>query len=120
MMDLSDGLSLDLQRLCAASRAGAVLFAHRIPAPAIPAKGDAIELALHGGEDYQLLFTVPQARAAKIPSSFRRVPLSCIGEIRNSRGIDLVTPDGRQQPLESRGYDHFAGSESRIASPCLP
>ena len=108
LMDLSDGLSIDLQRLCDSSAVGASLFADRIPAPPIPDADDALGLALHGGEDYQLLFTVPASKESKIPRHFGKIPLHCIGEIRASRGINLVTPDGKTLPLEAHGYDHFA------------
>jgi thiamine-monophosphate kinase len=111
MMDLSDGLSIDLQRLCDASGVGARLFANRVPTPPIPNAEDALGLALHGGEDYQLLFTVSAAKSSKIPRYFGRIPLHCIGEIRAKRGINLITPDGKTMPLEAQGYDHF----SRIA-----
>jgi len=108
MMDLSDGLSIDLRRLCDASGVGAILFADHVPAPPIPDAEDAQGLALHGGEDYQLLFTVSAARAAKIPRYFGRIPICCIGEIRASQGINLVSNDGRVLPVEIRGYDHFS------------
>ncbi|MFZ0959279.1 MAG: thiamine-phosphate kinase [Terriglobia bacterium] len=108
MMDLSDGLSIDLPRLCDASVVGARLFADRIPIPPIPDAADALALALHGGEDYQLLFTVSATKAAKIPRHFGRIPLHCIGEIRASRDIDLATRDGKTLPLKTRGYDHFS------------
>jgi thiamine-monophosphate kinase len=108
MMDLSDGLSIDLRRLCDASGVGATLFANQIPTPPIPGGEDALGLALLGGEDYQLLFTVPAAKCAKIPRHFGKIPLHCIGEVRASRGINLVTPGGRTVPVETHGYDHFA------------
>lgn len=108
LMDLSDGLSIDLRRLCEASGVGADLFADRIPAPPIPDVEDALELALHGGEDYQLLFTVSPAKSSKIPRQFGRIPLCCIGEIRSSHGIDLIAPNGKTSPVETRGYDHFS------------
>jgi thiamine-monophosphate kinase len=108
LMDLSDGLSLDLRRLCDASGVGASLFADRIPIPPIPDAPDALKLALHGGEDYQLLFTVSPAKASKIPRYFGRIPLHFIGEIRASRGIDIVTPDGKTLPVKTDGYDHFS------------
>ncbi|HMD85009.1 MAG TPA: thiamine-phosphate kinase [Terriglobia bacterium] len=113
LMDLSDGLSIDLRRLCDASRVGAGLLADRIPTPPIPDAVDALGLALHGGEDYQLLFTVSAAKASKIPRQFGRIPLHCIGEICASRGIDMVTSDGKTLPVETLGYDHF----SRISRP---
>ncbi len=108
MMDLSDGLSLDLRRLCDASGVGATVFADRLPTPSPLDFDDALALSLHGGEDYQLLFTVPKARQSKIPSRFGRTPLHCIGEIQARRRIMLVTPEGQSQPLEPQGYDHFA------------
>jgi thiamine-monophosphate kinase len=108
MMDLSDGLSIDLQRLCDASGVGARLLANRLPFPPLPDAEDALALALHGGEDYQLLFTASPAKAAKIPRHLGRIPLRCIGEIRASRGIDLVTADGKTLPLKILGYDHFS------------
>ncbi|HTS70929.1 MAG TPA: thiamine-phosphate kinase [Terriglobia bacterium] len=108
MMDLSDGLSIDLRRLCDASRVGATLFGDRIPIPPLPHVEDALDLALHGGEDYQLLFTVPAAKCSKVPHHFGRVPLCCIGEIRSKRGMDLITSEGQALPVVNRGYDHFA------------
>jgi thiamine-monophosphate kinase len=106
-MDLSDGLSIDLSRLCEASGVGASLIEKEIPAPPVPDAADALQLALHGGEDYQLLFTVPRAKLSKIPARFGRIPLRSIGEIRTSEGIEVVTAEGRTRPLDVRGYDHF-------------
>jgi thiamine-monophosphate kinase len=108
MMDLSDGLSIDLPRLCAASGVGATLIADRIPTPSIQDPNDALRLALHGGEDYQLLFTAPAAEVSKVPRRFGRTPLRCIGEIRAARGIVMVTPNGKTSPVQSHGYDHFS------------
>jgi len=105
MMDLSDGLSIDLERLCAASGVGATLFQDSIPCPPLTDSTAALRLALHGGEDYQLLFTVPSAKAAKLPSRF--APLHHIGEIRRGRGVRLITPNRKAIPLKPLGYDHF-------------
>ncbi len=107
LMDLSDGLSLDLARLCASSGVGARLFAERIPTSPLTDKAEALQLALDGGEDYQLLFTVPPAKAAQIPNHFGRLPLHCIGEIRASRRLDLIAASGKRLTLEPHGYDHF-------------
>jgi thiamine-monophosphate kinase len=84
------------------------LFANRVPIPPLPDAEDALKLALHGGEDYQLLFTVSAAKSPKIPRHFGRIPLHCIGEIRASRGINLIAPDGKTLPIETHGYDHFS------------
>jgi thiamine-monophosphate kinase len=108
MMDLSDGLSIDLKRLCDASGVGANLFANRIPVPPHLDAEDALALALHGGEDYQLLFTVSAANTSKIPRHLGRIPIQGIGEIRAMPGLDMVTPDGKTLAIETRGYDHFA------------
>ena len=98
MINLSDGLSIDLKRLCAASGVGARLFADRILTPGLPDAADALQLALHGGEDYQLLFTVAAWKGVTNPQRFRPIPLHCIGEIQPAPGIQLVTPDGNPQP----------------------
>ena len=109
LMDLSDGLSLDLTRLCDASGVGARLYQDRIPTPGLPDRALSLELALDGGEDYQLLFTVSPRRAPHIPRRFGRVPLHCIGEIHARKGIRLITPEGKSHTLPPRGYDHFRG-----------
>ena len=117
MMDISDGLSTDLSRLCSASRVGARLDAAKIPIVSIPhslpsrlrrAHLHPLALALHGGDDYALLFTVPPPQAAAL----RRAPgarsIRCIGEITRSRKLVLVNSAGKSQPLVSGGWDPFA------------
>jgi thiamine-monophosphate kinase len=108
MMDLSDGLSLDLGRLCTASGVGARLYANRLPCPPVADATDALELALHGGEDYQLLFTVAPRKCLRVPSYFSKLPLTCVGEVRAEEGISLVTVEGKALALKPAGYDHFA------------
>ncbi len=95
-MDLSDGLSLDLARLCAASGLGA-----EIVAPPVW-RGATLEQALHGGEDYELLFTAPPR--APVAAAFEGVPLTRIGAMRR-QGPGKVVMAGK--PLEAGGYDHF-------------
>jgi thiamine-monophosphate kinase len=96
-MDLSDGLSLDLHRLCLASGAAAELDG---PLPVFGAA--TLEQALHGGEDYELLFTA--GPGARVPKQFEGLPLTPIGRIaKGSAGS--VRYAGR--PLAPRGYDHF-------------
>ena len=95
-MDLSDGLSIDLLRLCEASQARAEIT---VP-PIFP--GASLEQALHGGEDYELLFTVP--RRTVVPARFEGLALTRIGVIVD--GKPGVTLDGR--PLAPHGWDHFA------------
>jgi thiamine-monophosphate kinase len=110
LIDLSDGLSTDLSRLCAASGVGARLWAAKIPGPNLPEALDSLQLALHGGEDYQLLFTVPQRKASRLPLRFQGRSLYHLGEIEASKGIKLVTPEGKVHTLEPAGWDYFRGS----------
>jgi thiamine-monophosphate kinase len=95
-MDLSDGLSIDLHRLALASGVSAEIQAP----PRFP--GASLEHALHGGEDYELLFTLSPRTAA--PASFQGLPLSRIGTMRKGKP-GTVHLDG--VPLAALGYDHF-------------
>lgn len=108
LMDISDGLSIDLNRLCEASGVGAELQAEQIPGPEHLKPAKSLDLALHGGEDYELLFTVPARKASRLPAEFHGVPLHCLGRIKASPGIILIHPNGARTPLKSGGYDHFS------------
>jgi thiamine-monophosphate kinase len=107
MIDVSDGLSTDLSHLCDESHVGARLHADAIPRLAGP---EGLELALHGGEDYELLFTAPPR--ARVPSEARGVPVTMIGEITRRRSLVLVDKHG-ERPLVPRGWQHFAASSPR-------
>ena len=117
MIDVSDGLALDLFRLCAESDVGARLELEAVPvAPALEelaghADADPRELALSGGEDYELLATMPaesvEEAREKLDERFG-VPLTVIGEIVEGSGVVAVEADGSERPLEPRGWDHFA------------
>jgi thiamine-monophosphate kinase len=95
-MDLSDGLSLDLHRLCAASG----LRAEIAMPPRFP--GATIEQALHGGEDYELLFTA--SARTRVPDSFGGVRLTRIGIVRNGKPGQVMLEGAVLPPA---GYDHF-------------
>jgi thiamine-monophosphate kinase len=112
MMDLSDGLSTDLPRLCAASGVGARLEASRIPTASKPQRFgvknvDALDLALNGGDDYELLFTVRPSKTNRIPRAFQGVQLSAIGEITRHRKLTLVPVGARETNLLPGGWDPF-------------
>jgi len=113
LIDLSDGLSMDLNRLSTASHVGARISASKIPGPALPEALDSLQLALHGGEDYQLLFTVPPPAASRLPSTFQGQPLYHIGEIEARRGVRLVPLEGKVQTLKPGGWDHFRSGHGR-------
>lgn len=112
MIDTSDGLSTDIGHLCSASGVGARLWADRIPKvripPALRQHGfDPLELALHGGEDYELLFAVPRRFETRIPRSYRGGAVTAIGEVTRGKSLLLVGGDGRATPLVPGGWDHF-------------
>jgi thiamine-monophosphate kinase len=117
-IDISDGLAIDLSRICEASGVGAAVEADRVPRVAIPPRWQArlhlkpsaaLDFALHGGDDYELLFTVPRRCAPKLAraSRPRGIRLSCIGEITRKRQLVLIGPDGRTSALSPDGWDHF-------------
>jgi thiamine-monophosphate kinase len=117
MMDVSDGLSTDLARLCEASGVGAHLSAERIPAVIIPdavaralrkRRLDPLQLALHGGEDYELLFSVPRKNLKRLQSAPGHAEIKAIGEIIRGNKIVLTDSDGRSRDLDPQGWDPFA------------
>lgn len=121
MIDLSDGLSSDLAHLCRESDAGALIEAASVPVnplltPARVARGDAfrrslkkdaLTLALHGGEDFELLFTVRPRDARKLRESLDGVPVTRIGVVRESREGVKILRGGREVRLAPSGFEHF-------------
>lgn len=112
MMDLSDGLSTDLARLCGASGVGAQIKAWKIPTIQMvkhrPNENhDLLELALNGGDDYELLFTVPQRKARFVPATLQKVPLTPIGTITRDKHLLVIEKHGRELPLIPKGWDPF-------------
>ena len=116
MMDLSDGFSTDLARLCTASHVGAKIYTNQIPTASIPAaaankfgnrKLDPLQLALQGGEDYELLFTVSPRQIKNLRRAPEFSALTAIGEITRNRKILLVHADHREIPLKPAGWDPF-------------
>lgn len=108
MIDLSDGLSSDLMQLCKASKCGARIYLERIPiakqtsAMAEELHADPVVAALQGGEDHELLFTVPLAMQEKIMGLGL---VDVIGHITaDSTGCFLVTPDGSDIRLKAQGF----------------
>jgi len=104
MIDLSDGLSIDLGHICAESRVSANITSQQIPIAA----NATLDLALHGGEDYELLFTA--SAKAKIPSTIHGVKITSIGFItrkNNRAAIRLLDENGQSHPLKPLGWQHF-------------
>jgi thiamine-monophosphate kinase len=112
MIDTSDGLSTDLAHICESSGVGARVWANKIPKVTIPRhlqklRLDPLRLALDGGEDYELLFTIPKHLARRLPRAVRGVPITVIGETTRRRGILLVDNEGESTALPARGWDPF-------------
>jgi thiamine-monophosphate kinase len=112
MMDLSDSLSSDLRRLCQASRVGAVIRSDSLPTVRVTKlerhRGiDPLELALHGGDDYELLFAVPKNKSRRLPRSIGGVAIAPIGEITRARKVMVTDGVGRSRVLKPSGWDPF-------------
>jgi thiamine-monophosphate kinase len=107
MIDVSDGLALDLWRLCAAGGVGARLDLARLPVHRAATQ----EEALGGGEDYELVATLPDPGAVRGASQALRdafgVPLAEIGVMIEGTGVVAVDDRGRERPLEPEGWDHL-------------
>lgn len=104
MIDISDGLSLDLYRLCSASASGAVIYEDLIP---LSCAAKSLDEALNMGEDFELLFTLSPKEASRLVKRRAKV-FKAIGKIRERKyGIGLISKEGKERPLEPRGYQHF-------------
>jgi len=104
MIDISDGLSTDLAHICDESKVGAVVYGNSLPMANGLGDGG-LQLALHGGEEYELLFTAKPGR--RIPKEIGGVPITRIGEMVRERQMKLAQPDGTAMILRSAGWQHF-------------
>jgi thiamine-monophosphate kinase len=108
-IDISDGLVADLGQICKASQVGARIEVERVPIePAVKtAFGEgALELALSGGEDYELLFTA-SAEIVEKGKKAASVPVTAIGEITAGKGVTLIDKQGKPFELKKAGWEHF-------------
>jgi len=112
MIDLSDGLSTDLVHICGESGVGAEIQVLAIPRASIgkPVRAVDLELALHGGDDYELLFTAHPAK--HVPSRIAGIPITQIGRISRDKLVLLVNENGVASRLRPRGWEHFKGARS--------
>ncbi len=118
-IDISDGLSSEIRHLCEESGVGAEIHEEAIPySDALihfcdENQLDPLDFALNGGEDYELLFTVPLSKISevlqKLPGE-TGVTVKSIGRmVPKSKGITLINRKGQRVPVEAKGYDHFGG-----------
>ena len=108
MIDLSDGLSMDLTRLACASKAGACVYESLIP---LSGKEKSIERAISRGEDFELLFTASLRESKKIMKNIGRLknmPITLIGEVLSeASGVKIVGSNGRARKLKISGFEHI-------------
>ena len=112
-LDISDGLSTDVAHLCRASGVHAEIEQAALPVHPLARKHGveaALQAALHGGEDYELLFTAPTS--VRMPSSIAGVPVTRIGTLIKRRAgqplMTLLAPDGSRETLKPSGWEHFS------------
>jgi thiamine-monophosphate kinase len=107
MIDISDGLSTDLSHICEESGVGAEILAGAIPRSVIGKPPHQVDLnfALHGGDDYELLFTAP--RGKRVPARIAGVPMTHIGHVVRDKHIVLMNDQGVGFELKPEGWQHF-------------
>lgn len=112
-IDISDGLSADLQHICRASRLGACLDLDKIPMHHLVSefydRNAAIDLALSGGDDYQLCFTVPKEKYSVFMETLHDMNLQayCIGVMEEQSGLRVKSSNGKPVEYQAKGYSHF-------------
>ena len=112
-IDLSDGIIADLGHICEASGVGANIVLDSLPLSEVLKKTlgleQAIELALAGGDDYELLFTVSEDNKVGMETTMRNsgVPFTCIGQM-NMSGKITTTMDSKVVPINVKGFEHFS------------
>jgi thiamine-monophosphate kinase len=114
MMDISDGLVGDLGHICETSGVSGTIEAAALPlSPAaravVTANPERLAAALGGGDDYELLLTVPAGKAAAVPmlAAETGVPLTQVGRIEAGSGVKVLDEKGKIVPVEAVGYRHF-------------
>jgi thiamine-monophosphate kinase len=109
MIDISDGLSSDLNRICQQSGVGAIMDAERIPISDEAKKSrEPLNSALNDGEDFELLFTLSEREYQKLLKQWGGpTAITQIGKITGTKKMQIKTPDGQIRDLEAKGYDHL-------------
>ena len=112
-IDISDGLISDLSHICVASKVGANLNLNALPMSSIMQntvnKQKAVEIALTGGDDYELLFSVSEDNKVGMETALANIGImvTCIGQLNGSEKI-TATLDGKPFNIDSTGFEHFS------------
>jgi len=118
MIDISDGLASECQHLAKESRVGIEIWEEKIPILPVTRRVarakelPGTDLALFGGDDYELLFTAPEGRAAKLEKALEKsgTKVTVIGRVARGRpGVVMVTKSGERKKITRAGFDHFRG-----------
>lgn len=118
MIDISDGLASECQHLAKESRVGIELWEEKVPMLPVTrrvARAKELpetDLALFGGDDYELLLTAPERRAGKLQDALRKLGTraTVIGRVTSGRpGVVMVTKSGERKKITRAGFDHFRG-----------
>lgn len=112
MIDISDGLSSDLNRICKQSNVGAVINAEQIPiSDAAKKSEEPLSSALNDGEDFELLFTLSEKNCRELLEQWDEpLPITRVGIITDTKKMQLKMADGRVDDLQAKGYDHLMDS----------
>jgi thiamine-monophosphate kinase len=109
MIDISDGLSSDLNRICTQPKAGALIESAKIPISEDATKtADPLDSALNDGEDFELLFTLSGEDYEKLMDTRPiTIPITKIGQVTDTGKMQIIMPNGRTEDLQPKGYDHL-------------
>jgi len=110
MIDISDGLSSDLNRICRQSQVGAIINAEQIPiSDAARKSGEPLSSALNDGEDFELLFTLSEKESGGLLEQWDAglIPITQIGTITDTKKMEIKMPDGQINDLQAKGYAHL-------------
>ncbi len=105
MIDVSDGLASEIKRICEQSKTGAVIYADSVPIKPITNEAaqachkNAMDFALYGGEDFELVYTVSEKNLDKVKGIV-------VGKITSKKGVRILK-DGKEEKISGHGYDHF-------------
>lgn len=109
MIDVSDGLAMDLLNLCQECGCGAEIDQASLPLSFELCywQRRPYDFALHGGEDYQLLFSIPAAKIRGLTSLQEKYKITCIGRLVERKGLYLIDRQGKERDLQVKGFEHF-------------